>query len=335
MPLVRPCSVHAGDGLEQLGFLDEAVEVERLGNGSVEAGEQHRLHDHDGERIVLRVGRTERQFELLDPCLLSGRVGPCEVVRHPGTTGGASYLSIQAQLSAAGVSRWSRNPDQDVDVSDESAPADSVEAKRHETTRAMAEFNADQRPQRESWLTRHGQVPERLYHYTTINGLMGILPNSSIWASDARFMNDSSELSYATDLIVRVVDEELEKVADPALKELFELRRGFTAIFDFGYEPRPFIACFCEDGDLLSQWRGYARGQAGISLGLRLPQFARSLGRPGPFCERCCTTKTNSGPRFPAPLIGGWLLRVASCWTMARTLESCFPTQQFGLCRRH
>ena len=35
----------------------------------------------------------------------------------------------------------------------------------------------------------------------------------------------------------------------------------------FGWDLRCFTACFCESGDLLSQWRGYAGGVGGYAIG--------------------------------------------------------------------
>jgi hypothetical protein len=42
--------------------------------------------------------------------------------------------------------------------------------------------------------------PEFLYHYTTENGLDGILKSDSIWATHYRFLNDLSECLEAPEL---------------------------------------------------------------------------------------------------------------------------------------
>ncbi|RYP84613.1 DUF2971 domain-containing protein [Nocardioides guangzhouensis] len=132
----------------------------------------------------------------------------------------------------------------------------------------MVAFSQDQSDNYSNWLSRQAQVPKRLYHYTTIDGLMGIVGANALWASDVRFMNDSSELSYAVDLVDDVVEERIANVSDETLKNALPTRRGFTDTFEYGR--RPFVACFCEEEDLLSQWRGYGTGQAGVSLGFDL-----------------------------------------------------------------
>jgi hypothetical protein len=39
-----------------------------------------------------------------------------------------------------------------------------------------------------------------LNHYTTLEGMLGVIKSGAIWASDVRYMNDSSELDYAATL---------------------------------------------------------------------------------------------------------------------------------------
>ena len=48
-------------------------------------------------------------------------------------------------------------------------------------------------------LTRHfgpdyRRPPEVLYHYTTLQGLMGIVKSNRIWASNAHYLNDVNEI---------------------------------------------------------------------------------------------------------------------------------------------
>jgi hypothetical protein len=102
-----------------------------------------------------------------------------------------------------------------------------------------------------------------IYHYTTISGLIGIVTSRELWASDSQFLNDGTELSYARDIFF----SEVQKL-------------GLAPLEDGGYKVagrsleqfRMFIACFCEDGDLLSQWRGYGADQ-GYALGFDTEQL--------------------------------------------------------------
>lgn len=127
-------------------------------------------------------------------------------------------------------------------------------------------------------------APPVLYHYTTASGLEGILRSNSLWASDVRYMNDASELSHATTLVLDEASNVINEVTDTRLQPILKPLQGHINIFlqSFVNEiscfgPRPFCACFCEDKDLLSQWRGYTAGQRGYSLGLDLGSLQPTL----------------------------------------------------------
>lgn len=51
-----------------------------------------------------------------------------------------------------------------------------------------------------------------IYHYTNANALKNILEKESLWVSNARYLNDSSEIKYSLDLISSVA-EEIEKLS--------------------------------------------------------------------------------------------------------------------------
>jgi hypothetical protein len=102
-----------------------------------------------------------------------------------------------------------------------------------------------------------------LYHYTDSDGLVGILSNKTLWASDVSCMNDSSELTYS-----------LQKTKDRLSKEASQssIVREFLESLGFGKKLpkmpyRFYAACFCEQGDLLSQWRAYANRGGGYAIG--------------------------------------------------------------------
>ncbi len=113
------------------------------------------------------------------------------------------------------------------------------------------------------------EFPELLYHYTNTAGLIGILTSRTLWASDSRFLNDSLETVYARDLAIELLEtlrqEALDAVDDQTVPLVaaaaLEILRAWREI------PPVHVACFCADGDLLSQWRGYS-GEQGFAIGL-------------------------------------------------------------------
>jgi len=105
--------------------------------------------------------------------------------------------------------------------------------------------------------------PETLYHYTDVAGLMGILGTQQLWASHAGLLNDESELTLTLGLLNEIIRREPELGdSNPAADTLM-----INVASNLWYFYDAYIVCFCTEGDLLSQWRGYAR-PGGYSIGL-------------------------------------------------------------------
>jgi len=105
-----------------------------------------------------------------------------------------------------------------------------------------------------------------LFHYTTAAGLLGILRNSTLWATDLHFLNDAKESIYAQDLVTNAIRGMKNPVLNPGHSaygmgeggvEVFDRYRGYVLDALDSAEHGVYVACFCESGDLLSQWRGY------------------------------------------------------------------------------
>jgi hypothetical protein len=116
---------------------------------------------------------------------------------------------------------------------------------------------------------QEGEDPELLWHYTGAEGLLGIVSEGQFRATDVFFFNDSSEVHYTLELIERALPE-VRSVLDPGpatqvldgiIEQIGALRRSP----EFPY--RMYAVCFCEEPDLLSQWRGYGALGGGFALG--------------------------------------------------------------------
>ena len=108
---------------------------------------------------------------------------------------------------------------------------------------------------------------EHVYHYTTIEGVVGICTSRTIWATNVSYMNDASEYIYATQII-----EEVTR-AYAAHHPGFEgyLSACHQNPLELGLDV--YAACFCEEGDLLSQWRSYARQGTGYAIEFSWPKL--------------------------------------------------------------
>ena len=122
---------------------------------------------------------------------------------------------------------------------------------------------------------------EKFYHYTGNMGLYGILASESFWATDSIFLNDSSEQAFGEKLLKDAIKEAvnaLKKTTDDEKIKKINLRIKST--FETLGEKRSYIVSFCENGDLLSQWRGYA-GSSGFSMGFDYEFFIKSIASNG------------------------------------------------------
>ena len=126
-------------------------------------------------------------------------------------------------------------------------------------------------------VTAPKQRPPRglLYHYTTADGLKGIVEKNELWATSAYFLNDSAEITYGYGLLKKVLDDWLVKNPRPEESLTLGLARNLRNWFGEDLLKRNviqpiYLACFCEDDNLLSQWRAYGQS-GGYSLGFRYP----------------------------------------------------------------
>jgi hypothetical protein len=145
------------------------------------------------------------------------------------------------------------------------------------------------------------KVYKRLFHYTSLHGLYGILKSQSLWATNYKFLNDNSEIILFRDKLIsllypkildqinrwveknsslaQVAEQEggLQAVAKKDTEALVDAHYGATGV-------EIYIASFCgEDEDeyinqngLLSQWRGYG-GNGGFVIIFKTQELEEML----------------------------------------------------------
>ena len=105
-----------------------------------------------------------------------------------------------------------------------------------------------------------------LYHYTSIESMIAILRSRKIRLSSASTMNDTSEgewlLDRLNELDIRRRIDGRERSLDEETTRAMLLRLAFRE-----GAPQAYLASFSEKGDLLSQWRAYARDGEGVAIG--------------------------------------------------------------------
>src|SRR5258708_26283674 len=120
------------------------------------------------------------------------------------------------------------------------------------------------------------QIPQKLWHYTSIQGFQGIVKSRRIFATDVRFLNDREEFTDGHDLAKEIVRETPE-VASNGLTSRKFLGDAVDLAFNTGplhsSRLQVYVASFTAAEDLLSQWRGYSYGSSGMSLAFDLRAF--------------------------------------------------------------
>ena len=145
----------------------------------------------------------------------------------------------------------------------------------------------------------------QLFHYCNQDGLMGIVKDKKVWASNILYLNDSQEFEYACTLALNILSRK-SKIPNPLenypdipsiargslLEMLHNAYKNFTDFQKFHYDfltsmikglhesaqKSPiFVFSLSEEKDLLSQWRGYCPRDGGFSLGFDLKQLLPRL----------------------------------------------------------
>lgn len=109
-----------------------------------------------------------------------------------------------------------------------------------------------------------------LYHYCGLDAFLSIIKNSTLWLSDIRKSNDYLECVYCRDKINEKIRGFLED--DKEALEAWDF--GYDINSDLSMDMISYVACFSENKDQLSQWRGYADNGAGIAVGFSRESFA-------------------------------------------------------------
>jgi hypothetical protein len=136
-----------------------------------------------------------------------------------------------------------------------------------------------------------------LFHYTTIDGLIGIFRDKKIWATSVSHLNDKKELAIAADMFrdtIAELEPGLELPPEPAIpplgyepdprRKLLDALRRFP---DIAQESKTFACSFSEEGDQLSQWRGYTTGGYGFSIGFDYSRLKKHVDRQKVLLAKC------------------------------------------------
>jgi len=126
--------------------------------------------------------------------------------------------------------------------------------------------------------------PDTLFHYTCPNGLLGIIRNQSLRASNMRYLNDTTEFTYILDLYR---DEFHKRKFSKLLGQYEEFADALRSPSAGGY----FVCSFSENPDQLSQWRAYCSPHSGYSIGFKSNPLSECALQNNGVLARCIYDK--------------------------------------------
>lgn len=119
-----------------------------------------------------------------------------------------------------------------------------------------------------------------IYHYCSNTVLESILKNKQLWMSDIANSNDYNEIRILIPKLFYMIEDLYRNQAfsfkykehngiEGIVDILTDVSQFINNTYDSG-SLTSFVSCFCEKGDVLSQWRGYANDGKGCSVGFSL-----------------------------------------------------------------
>lgn len=145
------------------------------------------------------------------------------------------------------------------------------------------------------------QEPEIVYHYTSTNGLTGVITNDELWFSRYDCLNDTEEGTYIYTPYQEAIQELKGEIDDSFLGRIANFRPDFNKFYmmeeekDKDEAPHlvatrretvPFLCCFSRDNDSLPMWNYYSKNgrYEGYNIGFNFKRLKEELGNPNWYC---------------------------------------------------
>ena len=100
-----------------------------------------------------------------------------------------------------------------------------------------------------------------IYHYCSLNTLISIVENQTLYCTNVYFLNDKKEYNYGVDLIL----SRISKLKNDGIN--LDILNMLSEHINLIFKIERYVTCFSKNGDLLSQWRAYTKHGKGIAIG--------------------------------------------------------------------
>src|SRR2546421_2156563 len=119
-------------------------------------------------------------------------------------------------------------------------------------------------------------------HYTTMHGLMGVVRDQALWATNIRYLNDEQDYLHALALLEQLKPRIASLVGDKSNRgssEFLSLAYGEIDNFNCEVGHNLYTVSFSTETDLLSQWRGYCPNNNGYCVIFNAKAIFRDLSK--------------------------------------------------------
>ena len=123
-----------------------------------------------------------------------------------------------------------------------------------------------------------------LFHYTSAAGLIGIIQNRELWATESNYLNDPSEVSFASTVLISRLNE---RIGRGVSENELHTAQAAIALLEQAYvdpnsreqylEDRAFITSFSRSDRSFTLWRMYG-GRNGFSIGFDEERLGEWVG---------------------------------------------------------
>lgn len=137
-----------------------------------------------------------------------------------------------------------------------------------------------------------------LYHYTTSEGLLGIVQTHRIWATSIFYLNDMKEFRHGIELSKKYVQALRDGMTEAFLKKLL------TSVLERLRErdgSHTYVCSFSELADDLSQWRAYCP-TGGFAIGFPKDMLVVAAMQQPCYLEPCIYD-----PNEKEMAVNGWI----------------------------
>ena len=99
-----------------------------------------------------------------------------------------------------------------------------------------------------------------IYHYTSSEGLLGILRDKTLWFTDTMGLNDSSEGNYIWEILEECLEGNYDEKFNTSIKALEKDSYEIDDDMKGTFEPHSYFICsFSENQDSLQMWNYYTK----------------------------------------------------------------------------